>query len=381
MIRRWLPLLAAVCVLVSRGTAAAQTVVVRHVPAKSAVQVVVGDAEPVAAVQDADGNFRATINAIPAGASEISAQIFVDTCEASVRVVMTVAGSEASQPTAGVNCSRRQQISGTYVVRSRTSLVVDLAGESPKLLTSQGPAPTQWLRDAVVESRTAAGATAGSATAGQAEGSRPPAPTDYPTGLMVFGTGNISNYRTYGQADCSATGASCNVKNTVWAGTVGLEYWLTPYVGAFGSYSKERPGTTTGDGGNYRFSSELDTDFATVGGEAQWPTGRLTIFGTIGATHHRATWTTVNTIDDTVVTVDGASQTLSGGTETWIVKTQGWNLAFGGGANYWVTKRLAIRGGIDYAIFKGNDLGTSLAKIDDGMLSAKFGVTFRIGKL
>ena len=377
MIRPWLPLLAAVCVLASRDTAAAQTVIVRHVPAKSTVQIIVGDAEPVAAVQDAEGNFRATINAIPSGATEISAQMFVDTCEGNVRVVMTVAGTEAS-PTAGVNCLRRRPISGTYVVRSRTSLVVDVAGESPKLLTSQGPAPSQWLRDPVVEPRNA-GATAGSATTGQ--GSKPPAATYYPSGLMVFGTGNISNFRTYGQADCSTTGASCDVKNTVWAGTAGLEYWLTPYFGAFGSYSKERPGTTTGEGGTYRFSSELDTDFATLGGEAQWPTGRVTIFGTVGATHHRATWTTVNTIDDTTVTVDGVSQTLSGGTETYIVKTQGWNLAFGGGANYWLTKRLAIRGGIDYSIFKGNDLGTSLAKIDDGMLSAKFGVTFRIGKL
>jgi len=380
MTRPWLPLLAAVCVLASRSTAAAQTVIVRHVPAKAAVQVVAGDAEPVAAVQDADGNFRATVNAIPAGATEISAQMFVDTCEAGVRVVMTVAGRE---PTAGVNCSRRQQISGIYVVRSRTSLVIDLAGENPKLLTWQGPAPTQWLRDPAVESRKP-GATSrsASATKGEAAGSPPPVAAYSPTGFMAFGTGNISNYRTFGEADCSAnSGASCTIKRTVWAGTVGLEYWLTPYVGAFGSYSKERPATTTGDGGTYTFSSELDTDFATVGGEARLPAGRLTIFGTFGGTHHRATWTTVNSVDDTTVTVGGASQTLSGGTETWIVKTQGWNLAFGGGANYWVTDRLGIRGGIDYSIFKGNDLGTSLAKIDDSLLSAKFGVIFKIGKL
>jgi hypothetical protein len=377
MIRSWLPLLAAVCVLASRGTAAAQTVVVRHVPAKAAVQIIVGDAAPVAAVQDADGNFRATINAIPAGSTEISAQVFVDTCEASVRIVLTNVGAEASQPTAGVNCLRRQPISGTYVVRSRTSLVVDLSGETPKLLTSQGPAPNLWLHDAAVESRPAG------ATPATGEPAAPAAPaTNYaPTGLIVFGTGNISNYRTYGQSDCTSTAAaSCTIKNTVWAGSVGLEYWVSPYIGAFGSLSKERPATTSGDGGTYRFSSELDTDFATAGLEGRLPAGRVTIFGTVGATHHRATWTTVNTVDDSTVTVNGVAQTLSGGTETWIVKTQGWHLAFGGGADIWVTKRLGIRGGIDYAIFQGNDLGGSQAKIDDSMLSAKFGVVFKIGK-
>lgn len=352
--------------LASRGTVAAQTVIVRHVPAKAAVQVIVGEAAPVDAAQGTDGNFRATINAIPAGATEISVLAFVDKCEASVRIVM--APTEAYFPAPGANCTR-QQVAGIYVVRPRTTLVFNLAGQSPTLLTSQGPAPSQWLRDAVVSQTP--GATAES-----------PAVNYRPTGLMLYGTGNLSHYGNFGDADCgTTTGTQCTVHGTVPAVTAGAEYWLTPYLGAFGSYSKEGDATTSGSGTNFSFSSQLDTDFATVGGEALLPVRRVTFFATVGATHHRATWTTTNTIGDTTVTVDGVAQTFSGGTETFIVKTQGWNLAVGGGANFWMTDRLGIRVGLDYSIFKGNDLGTSAAKIDDTMLSLKFGVIFKVPKV
>ncbi|HKW01901.1 MAG TPA: hypothetical protein VJN96_18890 [Vicinamibacterales bacterium] len=361
-------LLAAVCVLASRGTVAAQTVIVRHVPAKTAVQVIVGDAEPVAATQDADGNFRATINALSAGAAEMSAQVFVDACDANVRIVMV--GRDANPPAAGAACTRRP-ITGVYVVRSRTSLVVDLAGQNPSLLTSQGPAPKQWLKDVVVEPQTA-GTTPKPRTA----------VVSYPqTGLMAVGTGDFDHFRKYGDADCGQTSVACSVDRNVLGVTGGLEYWVTPHVGAFGSYSKPRSASTTGSGSGYSFSSQLETDFSTVGGEALWPVGRATVYGAMGATYHRATWTTTNAIADTTVTVGGVPQTLSGGSETFIVKTDGWNLAFGGGVNIWVNGRVGVRAGFDYSFFKGDDLGTSQAKIDDSMLSMKFGVIFRFRKL
>jgi hypothetical protein len=258
-----------------------------------------------------------------------------------------------------------------YVLRSRTSVVVDLADKTPTVVTSQGPAPRQWLRDAAVQAPTAA------TNKGQPSA---PAPNFEPTGVMVFGTADLNHYAKFGDADCGDTTSFCAVDRMVAGGTVGLEYWPTRYVGAFGSYSKGRDATTSGSGTNYSFTSGLETDFATVGGVARASAGRVTLFVLMGATHHRATWTTKNTLADTTVTVDGVSQTLSGGTETYIVKTQGWNLAFGGGANYWLTNRFGIRGGFDYLFFKGNDLGTSAAKIDDTLLSAKIGVIVRIGK-
>ena len=110
------PLVAA-ALLMAIGTskAAAQTVMVRHVPAGETVEVFLNATKVATAVVEASGDTSLPLNLRDNNATktELEANIFIDVCDKVRRVIVVERGQPAATQEPG--CDRRE-ISGLYVV-------------------------------------------------------------------------------------------------------------------------------------------------------------------------------------------------------------------------------------------------------------------------
>ena len=133
MFRSWeLPVLAAlVNVCLGAGVAAAQTVIVRKAPPGTRVEVAVNASANV----DQAGDAKLPID-LPAAAGkpEIDANVFVDFCDTTRRVV--IVERERLPPPADPSCTRRQ-ISGVFWVR-RVNTLVMMRAMRPRVRRSTG---------------------------------------------------------------------------------------------------------------------------------------------------------------------------------------------------------------------------------------------------
>ncbi|HEX6465378.1 MAG TPA: outer membrane beta-barrel protein, partial [Vicinamibacterales bacterium] len=185
-----------------------------------------------------------------------------------------------------------------------------------------------------------------------------------PTGLVVSGGagyGKLSGLFSQACGDASP----CSGTNTGLGGyTFGVTYWIKRWIGAEAAYAKPRQMKATG-GDTYSFTSTQDTDIFTITGKGGVPAGPVRFFGEAGINYHQGTWSTSETIDV-------ASQTLQ-------YKTHGWSYVWGGGAEVWIWKKVAIYGDLGVIHVKGNANTGGEAQLNDTVRyifsGAKFSLT------
>jgi hypothetical protein len=336
--RRLLTLAAALNLTVCVGAATAQTVIVRNAPPDSPVEVVLNDA----AVGSAKTNERGDA-LVPVGLSErlmkteTDAQVFIDICE-NVRRVLIVERA-VTVPLQEAGCTRRD-MGGIFVVRQVSTLVVDVGGPSPTLLLRQGKVsldpPRVWK----------------------------PAPT----GLVLFGGGGFTKLSDVTAVACGSV-TPCSGDQSGSAYTFGAAYWVTPYLAAEGTYIKPANPTATGTTDTFQFNSVFDAQVLTVLGKVGIPLGPVRPYGQIGASYHQAKFRTTQTM-----TGAAAPNTLS-----FELRTGGWGLAFGGGAEVWLSSVFGFYGEFGSAAVKGPARDDEDGAVDDRMTSVLFGARIRIG--
>lgn len=299
--------LAGVVSAAAATTAAAQTVVIRGVPAGSAAEVIQGAAR-ASGTPDSGGDAVIKGNLTAAGDTRVS--IFADVCEQARRVVLVE--RDASPPAPEAGCTRTE-VPGTFVLRPVSTLVVNMRGATPSVLLRQGE----------FDFRKEYGTG----------GVEPPA------GLIVFGNGAYTKLHNARAFSCGDT-AECPGADSGFGYGGGISYWLTPYVGIEASYVKPRRSLFEGAVNNGLFQSIADPQVLMFVAKIGVPAGPIRIYGQGGATFHRATLT------NTQESVDGIDDKFE-------LRTNGWGWTFGGGIEAWVAPRAAFYAEGGRAALKG----------------------------
>jgi hypothetical protein len=340
MTRLWRLLAVAAALNLTAGAAlaAAQAVMVRHAPPAMPVEVVLNDGVVGTGTTNETGD--ATVDFKLPEPGELDANIYVDVCEKSRRVLIVDRNKRAAGTPAG--CDRRE-ISGIFWVRRINTLVVDLAGLQPSMLLIKGPytppAP-------VVE--------------GQEEVSTPM--RQAPTGLSLFGGGGFGKFRDAYAVACGNV-SNCSGHDGGLGYAFGSTVWLTRWLGAEGSYLKPRNVTAKG-GDTFSFNSTLDVDVYTVVVKGAIPAGPARIYGLIGGNFHQSTLTSSETIDTA--------------TQNFQQKTHGWGLLYGGGTEVWATPKVAIYGELSIAKVHGKAEDKGEGLFDDQLRFIAVGVKIRL---
>lgn len=337
------------------GTAAAQTVMARHVPAGGQVEVMLNGKSVGTAAPDAAGDATIAFNmGDTLGKAEIDANLYVDRCDTKHRVWIVEVG--APVPSEGT-CNLRS-VSGLYWIRPVNTIVVnDVTAPIPSLLLLKGsytpPAPGQ-------------------------EGTSAP-PREFPAGLVLFGGGGFVKTNDAVSVACGDV-TDCPGHEAGIGFTGGGEYRFNRFLSAEVSYLKPPAVTATGTGSTYHFTSDQKAHVFTIAGKVGVPAGLAKLYGRGGAIYHQAKIVTTEVLDDRTVTVSDVAQIIPGGTQTLELKTDGWGWTFGGGIEVWVSRTFAIYGEFDYAAMKGSDVNGGEARIDDRVGAVLLGLRVHLGK-
>ena len=335
----WLPVLAALLnVCLGAGVAAAQTVVVRKAPPGTPVEVVV-NATPVGSANvDPNGDAKLVFDlAAAAGKPEIDANVFVDTCDTSRRVVIIERDRLPAPAEAG--CVRRQ-ISGVFWVRKVNTIVIDVSGVNPTLLLVVG-----WY---------------------SLDPDKPDRPrTANLGGLVVFGGGEFGSFSAARDLACGNV-TPCGGHDSGLGYTAGATYWFGRFIAAEASYMKPGKVTANGSGEGHSFDSSLDTKMLMIVGKIGVPIGPVKLYGLGGLNYHEA-------LSRTTQTIDGASQTSEH-------QTQGWGTLFGGGLDAWIASRIGLYFEGGFAEAQGRPIAGGELEIDDTMKYVVVGVRVRLSR-
>jgi opacity protein-like surface antigen len=331
---------AALILTAGAGRAAAQTVMVRHAPPGVSVDLLLNDAVVGTETTNPEGD--ATLELKLPEPGEMDANIFVDVCEKSRRVLVVDRNKRA--PASPLGCERRE-ISGVFWVRRINTLVVDLAGTQPSMLLVRGkyvpPKP-------VVE--------------GEEEQSAPKRPS--PTGFTLFGGSGLSAFRDALQIACG-NASGCDGNSGGFGYSFGGTYWITRWLGAEAGYLKPRRVKASG-GDVYHFDSNFDVDVFTATAKVGIPAGPVRVYGIGGANFHQSTLAMTQTNDI-------ASQTFN-------QKTHGWGWTGGGGIEGWVTPKVALYGEVTLSKIKGKAEDGGEGFVDDRLRFLGFGVRILLSR-
>lgn len=362
MMDAWRPLAVAAALVITLGTgiATAQTVIVKGAPAGSTIELALNSATIATGKADNQGNATLVMKEPAAAQKDASRDVraFVDACGKETRRVLLVEPG-ADPPAKGPGCER-SEIAGVFVARRTTTFLVDVGGATPMLWLRQGPIPAAWLTSE---------AGAGVATVRR----------NAPTGLVVFGGGGMTQFRDPVVVACGDV-QDCDGKTFKQTYAVGAGFWITRFLGVEATYVKPAEVSVTGGGTNFSFDTGFDARLFTIAADGGVPVGPVRFYGKAGATYHRATFTTTETIGAVTITVDDTPQTIPGGTQTSSFETDGWGWLFGGGMEAWASNRVAIYGEVAYTKLKGTDRAGGEAAIDDRATLILFGVRVRLGK-
>jgi hypothetical protein len=359
-----LALAAVVCAAAGAGVASAQTVIVRNAPAGSTLELVF-DTETIGSVKaDAKGEASLPVNLAARGRAkdaEADVNITIDVCEGSRRVLLLERGL---QPPAlqGVSCTRHQ-IPELFVLRSVTTLVVDMAPATPTVWLRQGKPPANWLRDETQEEREAA------------KERRPS-----PTGVVLFGGYGLVKITNVVDAACG-TVSECSGDDFVSGFTGGMALWVTRWLAFEASYTRPFAVTASADPQNdfFSFQTDFDTHIVNLTAKAGLPIGPIRIFGHGGATYHQANFITDQVNDPFTVPIDDVDVPVPGGTQTFTLRTDGWGYHYGGGLEAWLSNKWALYGEVTRSQLKGDTLDEGEGELDSTATALVFGVRFRIG--
>jgi hypothetical protein len=367
MMEAWRPLAcaAALNLIVAGGIATAQTVVVTNAPPGSTIELALNAETIGSAKADPGGQARLAVNLVDhGGKTETDVRVYVDICASLRRVVLVERGLQPAPP--GETCARRELID-LLLLRKVTSLVVEVKETNPAVWVRQGPVPAAWLQQGSDEVAAARNARV------------------LPVGFMLFGGGGFTKFRDAVAVACGSV-AGCTGDLTGVAFTGGAEFWFTRFLAAEATYLKPSDVTATGEGDLYRFHTIFGTHVFTFAGKLGVQAGPVRIYGKGGATYHRASSTTTQTIDDRTVTVgdptvgDTTEEIVKGGTQVFQLETSGWGWMFGGGLEGWVSPTLALYAEGGYDQIRGDDRTVGEGLIRDRAIYIVTGIRVHIGR-
>jgi hypothetical protein len=347
MLKPWrlLAIAAALSGMCDAAPAAAQTVIVRNAPPGAPVELAFNAATVATGTADAAGQATLALNLTALGKTEVDANIFADVCGTTRRVVIVERARTPPPPASG--CERRE-IPGLYWVRPVNTVVLDVGGFIPKVLLVKGSY------------------TPPKAATTSSEESDVPGPKRLsPTGVVLSGGLGIARFRDARLLACGNVTA-CGGHDSRFGYTGGITYWFTRYLAAEGTYIKASKLTATGGDSTFNFDSSFSADVFTIVGKLAAPLGPVRLFGQAGTNYHQA-------IAKTTDTIGGASQSFE-------LRTHGWNLVYGGGAEGWITNRVAIFGEFNLANIRGTDERGGEGKVDDRLRSFMGGMRVRLGR-
>ncbi len=339
---RLLAVAAALMTTLGSGVAGAQTVMLRNSAPNTTAEVLLNGAKVGSGTTDAAGDVTIALDTGTAiGEKGIDANLYVDVCDKMRRV--QIVDRTKIVPAPADTCDRRE-ISGIFWVRKVNTIVFDLAGLAPSVLLVRGTYVYQAPRDE----------------------DQPRIWRPIPAGLLVFGGGGLAKLDSAADNFCG-NAANCGGTNTGLGGyTFGATYWIRRWIGAEAAYVKPRQTKTTG-GDTYSFTSTQDTDVFTVLAKGGIPAGPLRIFGEGGGSYHQGTTKTVETIGV-------ASQTIQ-------YNTHGWTYTWGGGAEVWIWKKIALYADLGVTQVRGPANSGGEARMNDSIryvfTGAKFSLTPR----
>jgi hypothetical protein len=346
--------LVAACILVvGTGRAAAQTVIVRGMPAGSPLELVLNSTSVGSAKADENGDATIPLNlfANTTGKTETDAHVHVEVCADKRRVLVVERGSPTPPLEAG--CERRD-ITGIFLLRRRTTVVVNLAGANPSLLLVQGR-----------YSLTPEGPSA----------FWPPAPS----GFVLSGSAGMAKFRDVLLTACGDV-AECEGGGYGLTFGAAATYWISPYVAAEVNYVRPQKVSIRGGEGSFTFNSFLDAHVVSVVGKIGVPARSARIYGQVGGNYHQATFGTSQTMQDVTITIGGVETIVPGGTQNFQQKTAGWGWVFGGGVEVWISRHFATYGEFGRASLKGKALDDEDGEFDDALTSFVVGAKIRLGK-
>jgi len=342
----------ALALTASARSAAAQTVIVRSAPAGATVELTMDGGRSASATADQLGDARLSP---PPAAADSEAQVYVDVCGTTVRVMLVRLRPGPPQP----GCTRTE-IGSVFLVRPITTFVIDLDGTHASAHVTQGPPPRSWLERG-------------------AEPSKPARNYGTPQkGLTLSGGAGFSEFANAADVACGDV-SGCQSNNFGLALELGADYWIKRFAAAHVGYLRPANVTAVGSGDTYRFNTLLKSRLLFIGGKLGGVVGPARLYGLGGVTYHEAASTTDQTIDPTTVVVDGVTQTIPGGTQSFGAKTTGWTWYVGGGVEGWLVNRLAIYGEVVVPKVKGNSTVGPNISIDDRLFVVVGGIRVRIG--
>ncbi len=337
------------------GTAAAQTVMARRVPAGDQVEVMLNGTSVGTARPDEAGDAKVAFSLRDAiGKSEIDANFYVDTCETTHRVWIV----EVGRPLPSEGTCDLKSVSGLYWFRPANTLVVnDVTASAPTVLLLKGsytpPAP--------------------------GEEREPGAPArELPAGLVLFGGAGITKTNDATSIQCGDV-SSCSGKEGGLGFIAGGEFRFNRVLSAEVGYTRPSTVTTNGSEPTFRFSTSQKVHLFSIAGKVGVPFGIAKLYGKGGAVYHQSKIVTSQTQDDRTVTVGDVVQTIPGGTQTFELKTNGWGWLAGGGLELWVSPGVAIYGEFNYGSVKGKDVNGGEGRIDNHVGSVLMGLRVHLG--
>ena len=149
----------------------------------------------------------------------------------------------------------------------------------------------------------------------------------------------------------------------------GAAYWITPFLAAEGTYIKPAEATASGTTDTFTFNSVFDAQVLTIMGKVGIPLGPFRPYGQVGASYHKAKFTTTQTMTGAV-----EPNTLS-----FQLRTSGWGFAFGGGLEVWLSSIFGFYGEVGNTAIKGPAEDGADGSVDDRMWSYSFGGRIRLG--
>ena len=350
--------LAAVCVMAA-GVAEAQTVMVRNAPQGSTIELVL-NAATVATVPARPGaETTLTLPPMESGPKgKMDVRFWVDYCENVRRVFVVEAGLFPANKDVGCD---RKEVAGVYLAQAQTTFVVDLTGTSPSVWLRQGPVPSTWL---------GAGPMVGPSGSGIQ-----PRP-----GLLAGGGFGFSNLKEFALVQCGNV-TSCTGNNPGFTWEAGATIWVFPFLGAEFSYVKPATLTLQGTQSPLNFTTTFDSNMMRVVGKGGLSFGPVRVYALGGENYHRATITTTETLKDQTGTLDdGSTVVIKGGTQIITMKTSGWGLVAGAGAEFWMNSRFLIYAEVTKSWIKGYTTDNSGIEMNDRKWAYMLGIRYRVGR-
>lgn len=337
---RLLGIAAALNVTAGVAMAAAQTVMVRNAPAGANVEVLLNDVVAATATAGADGSLSVDLKMPEPG--EMDTNVYVDVCQTMRRVLVVDRNRRPSPPPAG--CDRRE-VSGLFLVKRVHTLVVDVGAAQPSMLLVKGPYTPP--KPAAVEGE-------------EAPSERRPSPT----GVTLFGGAGLGKLRDAFLVACG-NAPGCAGDNGGLGYSFGGTFWFTRWLAAEGGYMKPRKVTAKG-GDTFKFDSTFDVDIFPIVAKLGIPAGPFRPYGLAGMAFHQSTLTSTETIDTA--------------TQSFAQRTHGWGWIYGGGAEGWVTSKVALYGEFSLTQVKGKAEDKGEGRVEDRLRFLGFGVRIRLSR-